>query len=165
VEVRRLTAEDLPAFERGMPSWSSQEYAKRLVAQDRGEMVQIVAWEDGRPVGRGMVLFPTHAEWSISAHRERCAEVRDVGVLESHRRRGIARALMAALEDAALEAGSVRIGLAVALGEGDAPARALYDALGYERAHGPLISSTDLVGDDGPFPVGAAMVYVTKPLA
>jgi len=128
-------------------------------------MVQVVAWEDDRPIGRGMVLFPAHAEWSISAHRERCAEVRDVGVGESHRRRGVARAVMTALEEAARRAGMRRIGLAVALGEEDAPARGLYDVLGYERAHGPFISSTTLVGDDGPFPVGAAMVYVTKPLA
>ena len=33
-------------------------------------------------VGKAMVLFPGHAEWSDSAEREGCAEVRDVGVAE-----------------------------------------------------------------------------------
>jgi hypothetical protein len=54
-------------------------------------MVRVVAWDGAVPVGRGMVLFPAHAEWSLSTHRERCAEVRDVSVVPSHRRRGIAR--------------------------------------------------------------------------
>lgn len=79
-------------------------------------MVQVVAGEDGAPVGRGMVLFPEHDEFLASAIREGCAEVRDVFVLPERRRRGVARAIMEALEDAARERGMLRIGLAVALG-------------------------------------------------
>lgn len=146
-----------------MPSWNSSEYAKRLEAQARGEMVQAVARLADRPVGRGMVLFPTHAEWSISALRERCAEVRDVTVAEPYRRRGVARALMSKLEAEARAAGSDRIGLSVAMDE--VPARALYDVLGYRLAHGPFIASMDLEDDDGrPLPVGAVMLYLTKEL-
>jgi GNAT superfamily N-acetyltransferase len=162
VEVRRLTASELAAFERGMPSWNRREYAKRLAAQDRGLLVQVVAWEDGVPVGRGMVLFPGHDEWSTSAHRERCAEVRDVSVVPTHRRRGIARAIMAHLEEAARGAGMRRVGLSVAQDDEAAPARALYAALGYAHAHGPYVSSTMLDGDEGAFPVGAVLAYLTK---
>jgi GNAT superfamily N-acetyltransferase len=164
VEVRRLSAADLAALERGMPSWNRSEYAKRLEAQDRGLLVQVVAWDDGVPVGRGMVLFAGHDEWSTSAHRERCTEVRDVAVLESHRRRGIARAMMAALEDAAREAGMRRVGLSVGTDDGTGPARALYEELGYVLAHGPYVATTTLDGDEGPVPVGAVLVYLTKAL-
>lgn len=71
---------------------------------------------------------------------------------------------MAALENAAREAGWTRIDLSVGLGEGAAPARALHEALGYEHAHGPFASSTNLEGDGGSFPVGAVMVYLAKSL-
>ena len=137
---------------------------KRLAAQHRGELVQVIAWEGVVPVGRGMVLFPAHAEWSVSAMRERCAEVRDVSVVPSHRRRGIARSMMAMMEGDAREAGAGRIGLSVSLGEEDHPARALYGALGYRHAHGPMITSVNLDGDEGPIPVGAILTYLVKDL-
>jgi GNAT superfamily N-acetyltransferase len=142
--------------------WSSTEYERRLGAERRGELVQAIAWDDAEPVGRGMVLFPEHEEYSTSAARERCAEVRDVFVEPSQRRRGVARAIMRALEAAALEAGQARIGLSVSLDDGAAPARALYASLGYRHAHGPYVTSTNLDGDEGPIPVGAVMIYLVR---
>jgi ribosomal protein S18 acetylase RimI-like enzyme len=124
-----------------------------------------VAWDGERPVGKAMVLFPTDEEWSVSAEREDCAEIRDVGVAEDHRRRGVATAMIASLEAAAAERGGTRIGMSVALAHEDAAARALYERLGYSFAHGPFITSTDLTDDEGrPIHVGAVMSYLTKPL-
>jgi GNAT superfamily N-acetyltransferase len=141
--------------------WNRREYARRLEARERGELEQVVAWEGRVPVGRGMVLFPGHEEYSESARRERCAEVRDVFVDPARRRRGVARAVMAALQGTARDRG-FRVGLSVSLDEAAAPARALYDTLGYRQAHGPFLTSTMLDGDDGPFPVGAILVYLVK---
>lgn len=111
-----------------------------------------------------MVLFPEHDEFSTSAVREGCAEVRDVFVVRPRRRLGVATALMEALEDAVRARGMLRVGLSVALDEEAAPARALYERLGYAVAHGPFVSSTDLIGDDGPIAVGAVMSYLVKEL-
>ena len=156
---------ELAAFQDGLPAWNDREYRRRLQAQERGELVQVVAWEGERPVGKAMVLFPTDEEWSVSAEREGCAEIRDVGVDEGHRHRGVATAIISSLEAAALENGLARIGLSVALSDDDASARALYAGLGYAFAHGPYITSTDLFDDDGrPMHVGAVMCYLTKPL-
>jgi GNAT superfamily N-acetyltransferase len=128
--------------------------------------VQVVAWDGERPVGKAMVLFPSHEEWSASAEREGCAEIRDVGVVEDHRRRGVATAMVFSLESASAGRGMTRIGLSVALSDDDAPARALYGKVGYAFAHGPFISSTDLFDDHGrPIHVGAVMSYLTKALA
>ena len=128
--------------------------------------MQVVAWDGEHPVGKAMVLFPTYEEWSVSAEREDCAEIRDVGVAEDHRRRGVAAAMIASLEAAARDHGFARIGLSVALSDDDAAARALYDKLGYALAHGPFITSTDLFDDEGrPIHVGAVMSYLTKRLA
>jgi GNAT superfamily N-acetyltransferase len=148
-----------------LPAWNSTEYARRLEAQERGELVQVVAWKDERPIGKAMVLFPAYEEYSTSAEREGCAEIRDLGVVEDARRRGVATALIGVLEEAAGERGMERIGLAVAQGEEDAPAGALYAKLGYTVAHGPFITSTNLDDDDGlPIHVGAVMVYLSKSL-
>jgi GNAT superfamily N-acetyltransferase len=144
--------------------WNAQEYAQRLQAQVRGQLVEAIAWFGDVPGGRGMVLFPEHEELSTSAVREVCAEVRDVFVTRPRRRLGVASALMAVLEEAVRDRGLPRIGLSVALDDDAAPARALYERLGYAHAHGPFVSSTDLIGDDGPIAVGAVMNYLVKNL-
>lgn len=165
VEVRRIRAEELERFTAELPAWNSTEYAKRLAAQERGELVQVVAWQGGRPVGKAMVLFPGHEEYSESAEREGCGEVRDVAVAPEARRLGVATAMITLLEAATRERGIPRIGLCVALPDDDAAARSLYAKLGYTVAHGPFIASTDLDDDDGrPIPVGGPMCYLTKSL-
>jgi len=164
LEVRRLEPSDVGTLGSLLPLWNATEYERRLQAQRRIQLVQAIAWEGETPVGRGMVLFPEHDEYSASAVRERCAEVRDVSVLERSRRRGVATAVMRFLEDEARGAAFSRAGLAVSLDEGSAPARALYERLGYRRAHGPFVASTILYGDDEPFPVSAVLVYLVKEL-
>jgi GNAT superfamily N-acetyltransferase len=163
VVVRALEAADLEALNRDLPSWSSAEYPRRMAA-GRERLVQVAAWDGPTPVARGMVLFPGHEEYSASADREGCAEVRDVFVAPTHRRKGAARAVMTALEDAAREAGMPRIGLSVGLDDDAAAARSLYERLGYSRAHGPFLTSATLRGDEGLLSVGALLVYLVKEL-
>jgi GNAT superfamily N-acetyltransferase len=98
VEVRRIAAGDIVVLNRRLGVWNGEEYGKRLVAQDHDQLVQAVAWFDQVPGGRGMVLFPEHEEFSASAVREGCAEVRDVFVARPRRRLGVATALMDVLE-------------------------------------------------------------------
>jgi GNAT superfamily N-acetyltransferase len=125
----------------------------------------VVAWDGGLPVGKAMLLFPSHDEYSESARREGCSEARDVAVVEAARRRGIGSALIRALEEAARARGSARIGMSLAIGTGAGPGELLYERLGYVRAHGPFITSTDLWDDDGrAMPVGAVMMFLVKEL-
>jgi GNAT superfamily N-acetyltransferase len=100
-----LTAEEVGRLQAGLPAWNSTEYARRLAAQDRGELVQVVAWQDERAVGKAMVLFPGHDEYSESAEREGCGEVRDVAVAPEARRLGVATAMISVLEAATRERG------------------------------------------------------------
>jgi len=159
-----LSAGDVETLNRRLPVWNSSEYLRRLLAQGRGELVEAVAWFGDVPGGRGMVLFPEHEEFSTSAVREGCAEVRDVFVARPRRRLGVATALMDVLEGAARSRGVHRVGLSVGLDEEAGPARALYERLGYRHAHGPFVSSTKLIGDEGSVAVGAVMDYVIKEL-
>src|SRR5580765_2323570 len=130
IRIGLLTAEEVGRLQAGLPAWNSTEYAGRLAAQDRGELVQVVAWQDERAVGKAMVLFPGHDEYSESAEREGCGEVRDVAVAPEARRLGVATAMISFLEAATRERGIPRIGLSVSLAEDDAAARGLYAKLG-----------------------------------
>ena len=140
------------------------DYSRRLEAQRRGTLSQIAAWSGGVPIGRAHVLFPGHEQWSISAHRCGCAEVRDVFVAPEHRRHGAATAMMDVVERAVSDGGLLRIGLSVAQDEDGAAARALYERLGYGFAHGPYIGGATISGDDSPIHFAAVLVYLTKEL-
>ena len=126
--------------------------------------MQIAAWAGEQAIGRGHVLFPGHEQWSISAHRCGCAEVRDVLVAPEHRRRGVATALMGALEAVVRERGMGRVGLAVAGDEDAAAARALYERLGYRFAHGPFVGGASIPGNAGPIHFATVFTYLTKEL-
>jgi GNAT superfamily N-acetyltransferase len=165
LEVRRLTPADLPSFQAGMPSWNAREYAKRLAFQERGLAVQLVAWMDGRPVGRSMLVLPGHPEWTVSDLRERCPEIRDLAVAEGWQRRGIGSALAEATVDEARAGGFDRVGLTVGLEESYVAAQRMYERLGFVPAHGPFISSTRLESEDGSwFAVAGVMRYLVKSL-
>jgi GNAT superfamily N-acetyltransferase len=165
VDVRRLTPAEVERLQAAMPSWHAHEYADRAAYQSRGLAVQLVAWSDGEPVGRGMLVLPGHPEWSPSAFRETCPEIRDLAVLPAAQRRGVGSALIAALEREAIEAGFDRMGLMVGLDEDYTAARAVYERRGYRFAHGPFISSARLATDDGVgLAVGGACEYRVKSL-
>jgi GNAT superfamily N-acetyltransferase len=163
--VRRLRHEDLASFQAGLPAWNGNEYADRLASQDRGLAVQLVAWAGEDAVGKAMVVFPGHVEWSESAFRETCPELRDLAVSDAWTRRGIGTALVAAAEREVRAAGFDRIGLGVGLEPSYGPARAMYERLGYRTAHGPFISAARLEDDEGrAVPVAGVCRYLVKVL-
>ena len=163
--VRRLDRGELSAFQAGMPAWNASEYGERLALQDRGLAAQLVAWIGDDPVGKAMVVFPGNPEWSESAYRESCPEIRDLAVDDGWVRRGIGTALVAASEAEARAAGFDRIGLGVGLEASYTAARSLYERLGYRTAHGPFVSGALLDRDDGSsFPVAGVCMYLVKDL-
>ena len=95
----------------------------------------LVAWDGDDPVG--------HAHVAWDGTDVGIPEVQDVFVLESHRRRGVARRLMARVEQIAAEAGHRRI--AVGHSADNEAARRVYAGLGYrdtglepKRVHGTI---------------------------
>jgi GNAT superfamily N-acetyltransferase len=164
-EVRRLERVDLEALNATRPSWNAREYERRLSEQDRSLAVQLVAWVDQVAVGAGMLVLPGNEEWSESAYRETCPEIRDLGVGAAWRRRGIGRALIDGLEDEARATGATRIGLGVGLDADYQAARSLYERLGYRFAHGPFVNAASLERDDGTsFPVAGVCEFRVKEL-
>lgn len=91
----------------------------------------LVAWEGGAPVG--------HAHLALGDP----PEVQDVEVLERHRGRGIATALLAEAEREARARGYDRLTVTVSTGKPEV--EALYRRLGYEDAGLPLRRVTGTV--------------------
>ncbi|HEY6195906.1 MAG TPA: GNAT family N-acetyltransferase, partial [Candidatus Eisenbacteria bacterium] len=79
-----------------------------------------VAWRGGEPVGVAMLGVRGEAGW-----------VGGMGVIAAARRSGVGEQLMRALIAEARAAGVRRLGLEVL--EGNAPARALYEKLGFRK--------------------------------
>jgi GNAT superfamily N-acetyltransferase len=148
-DVRRLTERELPRLQAALPSWNRHEYARRVGFQARGLAVQLVAWRGDAAVGRAMLVLPGHPEWSPSAFREGCPEIRDLAVSHDVQRQGVGSALLGALEREAATAGFATIGLAVGIDDAYEAARGLYDRHGYRFAHGPFIAAAQLEMDDG----------------
>lgn len=85
----------------------------------------VAVTQDGSPVGTGLL------RWSPFNSGAGSVEVKRLYVRPSERGRGYSRAIMAALEEAALRAGAVRIVLETGVEQPEA--LALYESLAYER--------------------------------
>ena len=90
-----------------------------------GDVVFQVATVDGEPAGCIARVWVDEPGW------KRTVEMKRVFVEERFRGRGVARALVAAFEEAAREAGARRVRLET--GTRQPEAMALYEALGYAR--------------------------------
>jgi GNAT superfamily N-acetyltransferase len=84
--------------------------------------------------GAEMVGFATTMDVPASLRLAHFWHVRDVFVLPTHRRRGIARALLASIRAAALDAGALRLLLQTE--DDNQPALRLYEASGYTVVRG-----------------------------
>jgi len=83
-----------------------------------------LAFQDGEAVG------VVNCFWGFSTFAARpLVNVHDIAVLESHRGLGIGRALLAAVEREAAEAGACKLTLEVL--EGNRPARRVYESFGF----------------------------------
>jgi GNAT superfamily N-acetyltransferase len=140
VNVRTLTTEELRLLADSMPARPLEKHRERLDQQRRGDVLYLVAWEDGGvAVGhellrwRGRLGFP---------------QVEDLFVLPARRDEGIGGLLLDAAESQARRRGFDRIGLGVAVD--NAGARRLYGRRGYAAAEAePYLVTYPAYGDDG----------------
>ena len=141
-DIAPLVTEASPSWAAALPAWRESMAAGRstlLVALTDTIAVDVAA---GRGVPSG--VRPAAVGIAQLLH-EAVPEVRNVGVLESHRGRGIGTALMAEAERLAAPVGRMRLGVGI-----DNPsARRLYERLGY-RPTGKVETTTyDFVDADG----------------
>ena len=122
-----------------------------LARLHQGNGFYLVAWEYDEPLG--------HAHLALTDP----PELEDVSVRLEHRRRGVATALTAAAEEAALDHGFERLRLGVS--ETNQAAQALYRSCGYLDAGVPprRVQGT-IVIRGGPIEVDDTLLIWEKPL-
>lgn len=131
IEVRRIEERDLPAVVAGIPSRAPERYRDQLELQGRGGFVFLIGWLDDAPVGFVGVGMHEDGSPEVLAESRGFAMVSDLYVEEPYRRRGVGRALMAALEDEVRDAEMPGVILDTGTDEKNEAARALYRDLGY----------------------------------
>lgn len=129
--VRPIEERDLPAVIDGLPSRSADSHRRRVDLQARGGFVFLVAWLAGRAVGFVGVGLHDDGSPDVLAESRGFAMVSDLHVEEPFRRRGVATALMTALEGVARDARMPGVILDTGIDEAFEAARALYRAIGY----------------------------------
>ncbi|MEX0985409.1 MAG: GNAT family N-acetyltransferase [Actinomycetota bacterium] len=131
IEIRRISAGDIDEVCSALTSRPHQMHRHRLTLQERGGFVYLIAWLGGTPVGFVGVGMHEDASPDVLAEARGSAMVSDLFVEEPHRRQGVARALMTALEAEARGAGMPGVILDSGIDESFGAARALYASLGY----------------------------------
>jgi len=166
-EIVRLDARlaaKIPSVSGG-PGWNGgdlkwKRYWKEHLA---GYRVTLVALAEEEPVGYGSLLRQ-------SAYRPfseaRIPEINDLAVARAHRRRGIGRSLIFALERCAVDWGCREVGLGVGLYADYGAAQRLYVRLGY------VPDGAGITHDNRPIPAGVtfrlddeAVLWLTRRVA
>ena len=144
-EVRRATLADLDAAARLFEGYQAfyhrvhpEGAVRAFLAQrlERGDSVVLLAWQGDEAVGFTQ-LYPSFASLSLAPSWI----LNDLYVEPSVRQGGIARALMEAVRQLAKANGAAEVFLQTA--HDNAPARALYESLGYARDEHYLVYSLD----------------------
>lgn len=132
--IRKILSRDQEALSEAFPHQAEgrfEDYYIEHLREIRLVFLALEQDEDGNReyFGYAGILWeaPSTALW-----QRNIAEIVDIFVQKNARRKGIARALIAACEAAAREKGQRKLGLSVGRGDVFAPARQLYEKLGYQ---------------------------------
>ncbi len=129
VVVRPAAADDLEALGRDLPApggWNQIRLTRSL----EGSTTLLLAWQGGRCVGRGEILWRGCNAAEVQAAYPAVPEINGLDVTEDLRGQGIGRQLIGVACELARDRGCTRIGVGVGL---DNPAaHRLYMRLGFE---------------------------------
>ena len=127
MQIRRAGKSDVGALTAAFRSEYGRTHLDDILDEAK---LFLVAWVDADPVGHAFVNWPGPRQAEPFAAFPDCPEIHRLAVLESHRRRGIAAALIAACETEAGNRGYRHIGMGT---DPSVPvANNLYYRLGYE---------------------------------
>ncbi len=131
--IRPVQTGDLPLLERLFPQGGADKHARRLIRQQNGTAIYLIAFLEDKPAGHVLLKWDGAQDEAVAAHRTApCPDLEDLFVREELRRRGVGTQILRHAEQLAQQRGFARIGLAVGLE--NPSARRLYERLGYRQA-------------------------------
>lgn len=154
VTIRPVTVSDLEGLESVFGAGGY--FAGRLADAQSGRCVLLAAWSGSEPVAHGYLWdcaepeSPQHltAIDAVRTHLAGVPLIQSLYVASGHRRRGIGRAMVEAIEQAARDRGHAKVALGA--DPGDVPAFRLYQGLGYrEWLHGMIEVTYEGLSEDG----------------
>ncbi len=149
MNVKPLTEDELALVDEHLPLHRLDQYRC-------GNSTYLIAWDEDVPVGHGHLAWPDEPG--------ELPELQDVFVPEQLRRRGIASAVTRAAEREAAARGFDRLSLTV--GIGNAPARKLYERLGYrDTGREPEHIEGTITIRGKPLEVDDTLLFLEKPLS
>jgi GNAT superfamily N-acetyltransferase len=150
LEVRPATPGELDVLCAAFPDRPRVLHEERVLEQEAGHGVYLIAWLEGEPVGHIELQLPDERDLDSMVEGRGAAWGEDLWVTPSARGRWIGPALMRALESEARRAGVERMVFFVGISPDYAAARAIYTWMGWrERRREPFIESATLDRDDG----------------
>ncbi len=130
VLVRECTDRDVPVLEQHLPTGAARVHAAHRARARTGRTSFLVVWEQSRPLGSCVVVWPDAREQCPEPHPHTPApEIAHLFVGEQHRGRGAGTALLRFAEELILSRGHDRSVIGVEVS--DVAAARLYERLGY----------------------------------
>ena len=132
IDIRSLKPSDVIHLE-SQPFPHAPKHHDRLARQQQGDVVYLIAWIDGLPVGHLLLKWGGTTDPPMADVLAQCPDIEDLFVLPDYRQRGIATRLMDAAEALASQNGYPLVGLGAGAEETDI-ARQMYERRGYADA-------------------------------
>ena len=134
VVIRPLVGGEVTLVEQHMNfDWAaSEKHADRFKAQERGNVVYLVAWVRELPVGHALIKWGGSDVETISSQLHGCPEIEDLFVVPGQRSKGIGSSILRHAERLAAQNGYKQIGLGVDVN--NTRGRRLYEYGGYRDA-------------------------------
>lgn len=149
MEVRLCTDEDLEVLERDLPTGLGRVHQKHLLRAQRHEVSYIGAWDGGRAVGTGVIVWsPSRPDKAPDESIDATAEIAHVQVHPASRGRGVGTALIRYGEKLAKAAAYRSVTIKVSSEENERAAQ-LYQRLGYTPTGATVISDYTWIDADG----------------
>ena len=166
--IRLLQPQDIKALGDLYFPWSNREetvekWTRYLAEQQKGARMACIVEEEGKIVGYGNLLLSSEYP---HFKQNRIPEINDVWIYEESRKKGIATALIAHLEQLAKQEAYTTIGIGVGLYRDYGAAQRLYFRLGYTPDGNGITYKHIAVIPGEKYPIDDDLIlWLTKPLS
>lgn len=129
IDIGPVAQSEIALLERHMTFGPPGKHYQRLVMQQKGEVVYLIAWYGALPVGHALLQWDGATDEPMASRLHDCPYIEDLFVSPNYRSRGIGSKLLAVGERLVMARGYCRSGLGV--GIENPRARLLYESRGY----------------------------------